>query len=79
MFCPCKNTTCRCHPANHDQGCALCIEKELRKREIPSCFWDLVIIPGERVEDCSIEAFARRVLENQTPAQVGKSRSGAQA
>ena len=79
MFCPCKNTTCRCHPANHDQGCALCIEKELRKREIPSCFWDLVIIPGERVEDCSIEAFARRGLENQTPAQVGKSRSGAQA
>ena len=37
-FCPCRNTACRCHPANHDQGCSLCIEKELRKHEIPSCF-----------------------------------------
>ena len=65
-FCPCRNTSCRCHPANHDQGCSLCIEKELRKHEIPSCFFDLVIGPGETVEDCSMEAFARRVLERET-------------
>ena len=45
--------------------CSLCIEKELRKREIPSCFFDLVIQPGETVEDCSMEAFARRVLERE--------------
>ena len=50
-FCPCRNTACRCHPSNHDQGCSLCIEKELRKREIPSCFFDFVIDPGETVED----------------------------
>ena len=72
-FCPCRNTACRCHPANHDQGCSLCIEKELRKGEIPSCFFDLVIQPGETVEDCSIEAFARRVLacktETKTPGE----------
>ena len=61
-FCTCQNTACRCHPANHDQGCSLCIEKELRKGEIPSCFFNLVIQPGEPVEDCSIQAFARRVL-----------------
>ena len=46
--------------------CSLCIEKELRKREIPSCFFDLVIQPGETVEDCSMEAFARRVLDRET-------------
>nr|WP_325296956.1 DUF6485 family protein [uncultured Dysosmobacter sp.] len=62
-FCPCKNTACRCHPSNHGQGCTPCMEKELRKREIPSCFWDFVIEPGESVEDCSMEAFARRLLE----------------
>lgn len=67
MFCPCQNQKCRCHPIHHDQGCSLCIEKELRKREIPSCFWDFVIKSGETVEDCSIEAFARRVLETQPP------------
>ena len=62
-FCTCTNTACRCHPANHDQGCNLCIQKELRKGEIPACFFNLVIQPGETVEDCTIQAFARRVLE----------------
>ena len=37
-------------------------KKELRKHEIPSCFFDLVISPGEQVSDCSMEAFAERVL-----------------
>ena len=64
-FCTCQNTACRCHPANHDQGCDLCIQKELRKGEIPSCFFNLVIRPGETVEDCTIQAFARRVLEQE--------------
>lgn len=64
-FCTCQNTACHCHPANHDQGCDLCIQKELRKGEIPSCFFNLVIRPGETVEDCTIQAFARRVLEQE--------------
>ena len=69
-FCTCQNTACRCHPANHDQGCDLCIQKELRKGEIPSCFFNLVIRPGETVEDCTMAAFARRVLarEAEKPA-----------
>lgn len=69
-FCPCRNTGCRCHPANHNQGCSLCIEKELRKREIPSCFFDFVAEPGEQMADCSIEAFARRVLEKEGQTAV---------
>ena len=68
-FCTCQNTACRCHPSNHDQGCDLCIQKELRKGEIPSCFFNLVIRPGETVEDCTIQAFARRVLEAETAAE----------
>ena len=50
-FCTCQNPACRCHPSNHSQGCDLCIQKELRKGEIPSCFFNLVIRPGETVED----------------------------
>ena len=52
-------------PSNHSQGCDLCIQKELRKGEIPSCFFNLVIRPGETVEDCTMAAFARRVLERE--------------
>ena len=55
----------RCHPSNHSQGCDLCIQKELRKGEIPSCFFNLVIRPGKTVEDCTMAAFARRVLERE--------------
>ena len=40
-FCTCQNTACRCHPSNHSQGCDLCIQKELRKGEIPSCFFSI--------------------------------------
>ena len=68
-FCTCQNTACRCHPSNHGQGGDLCIQKELRKGEIPSCFFNLVIRPGETVEDCTIQAFARRVLEAETAAE----------
>lgn len=66
-FCTCQNTACRCHPSNHDQGCDLCIQKELRKGEIPSCFFNLVIRPGETVKDCTLAAFARRVLKKPDP------------
>ena len=41
------------------------ITLQLRKGEIPSCFFNLVIRPGETVEDCTMAAFARRVLERE--------------
>ena len=47
--------------------CSLCIEKELCKREIPSCFFDMVIGPGETVEDGSWAALAILALERETP------------
>uniref|UniRef100_UPI00307CF997 DUF6485 family protein n=1 Tax=Dysosmobacter welbionis TaxID=2093857 RepID=UPI00307CF997 len=73
-FCTCQNTACRCHPSNHSQGCDLCIQKELRKGEIPSCFFNLVIRPGETVEDCTMAAFARRVLEREAEmAEINSS------
>ncbi len=33
-FCTCKNTDCPLHPTKHDQGCAPCISKNLRLKEV---------------------------------------------
>ncbi len=38
-FCTCTDTRCPCHPINRDQGCSRCIQKNLREKEIPSCFF----------------------------------------
>ena len=38
-FCTCTDLACPCHPANHDRGCDLCIQKNLRQGEVPSCFF----------------------------------------
>ena len=60
-FCTCKDLTCPFHPSNHDRGCAPCIAKNLKEREIPSCFFNLVetehIGKGYKFED-----FANSVL-----------------
>ncbi|WP_287226699.1 hypothetical protein [Oscillibacter sp.] len=39
--------------------------EELRKGEDPQLLFNLVIRPGETVEDCTMAAFARRVLERE--------------
>ena len=38
-FCTCGDTECPFNPVNHDQGCTPCIAKNLREREIPTCFF----------------------------------------
>lgn len=60
-FCTCKNTACPLHPTNHDRGCAPCIAKNLKLREMPNCFFDKIpdseTRPGDTFPD-----FARLVL-----------------
>ncbi|MBQ8506644.1 MAG: hypothetical protein IJ466_04355 [Clostridia bacterium] len=61
-FCTCNSLDCPHHPSNHDKGCTPCIEKNLRMREIPGCFFRKV----EGHESCTsyyFEDFARLVLE----------------
>ena len=38
-ICTCTDTKCPFHPNNHDRGCTPCIAKNLRMKEIPSCFF----------------------------------------
>ena len=56
------------HPVNHNQGCAPCIEKNLRSREIPSCFFHLVG-PAEGQTGFFFEDFAKAVLSDKHPQE----------
>ena len=38
-FCTCTDHECPFNPVNHEQGCTLCIQKNLKMKEIPSCFF----------------------------------------
>lgn len=60
-FCTCKNLDCPLHPTKHDRGCAPCIAKNLKLREIPSCFFQKIDGSETRAGD-SFEDFARAVL-----------------
>lgn len=57
QFCTCQNLSCPLHPSRHDKGCAPCISKNLRLKEIPSCFFNLLDPSGSRADD-SFESFA---------------------
>jgi len=47
-FCTCKDTECALHPSRHNKGCAPCISKNLKSKEIPSCFFNLISDSGTR-------------------------------
>lgn len=61
-FCTCSELECDFHPTNHDKGCSLCMEENLRTREIPNCFFTLIEGAEKRKGD-TFEDFARLILE----------------
>ncbi len=63
MHCTCKDTKCPNHPSNHDNGCTLCIIKNLKRKEIPSCFFNM-LDGAENVTGYGFEDFAKLVLQN---------------
>lgn len=62
-FCTSTQQDCPLHPENHDQGCTPCIMKNLKVREIPSCFFHQTDPSASRKND-SYEEFARIVLNS---------------
>lgn len=64
QFCTCKNFNCPLHPTKHDKGCAPCISKNLKLKEVPSCFFNLVE-NAEKREDDTFSAFAKLILEHE--------------
>lgn len=63
-FCTCKRTKCPLHPVNHNKGCAPCIQKNLKTKQMPSCFFNL-LDSGEKRGGDSFEEFANIVLNQQ--------------
>jgi len=60
-FCTCDDYACKLNPVNHDQGCNLCIEDSLEKKEIPSCFFKIVSPDLSNRTDWSFEGFAELI------------------
>ena len=60
-FCTCTDLGCPLHPTNHDNGCAPCIAKNLKLREIPSCFFNEAV-PDKKGGTYFFEDFAAAVL-----------------
>ncbi len=61
-FCTCENLNCPMHPTNHGKGCAPCIRKNLKLREIPNCFFNMLDNAEIRTSD-TFEDFAKLLLE----------------
>lgn len=61
-FCTCPDVDCPLHPGNHDQGCDLCIQKNLTAGEVPSCFFLQATTDLDAVQDFSREGFAALCL-----------------
>lgn len=61
--CPCTNVDCPIHPSKHKNGCTPCISKNLKLKEIPNCFFNLVNDSDSRAGD-SFEDFAKQVLKS---------------
>ena len=61
-FCTCTDLECPLHPTNHDRGCSPCIAKNLKEKEIPSCFFNVADPDGVRKE-YKFEDFAKAVMK----------------
>ncbi|MGN0135845.1 DUF6485 family protein [Anaerotignum sp.] len=62
QFCTCQNLACPMHPTKHDKGCAPCIAKNLKLKEIPTCFFNLADPDHTRPDD-SFQDFANLFLK----------------
>ena len=68
-FCTCTDHACPLHPTNHDKGCAPCVARNLKQREIPSCFFKKVD-PENKPDAYFFENFAKAVMDKQnTPGE----------
>lgn len=66
LSCTCPNKDCAFHPDHHSRGCTLCVAKNLRNRQIPSCFFQAVAPDGAK-DGYQFEDFAR-LIQRTTPA-----------
>lgn len=63
-FCTCDDLNCKLNPHNNSKGCDLCIKKNLKAREIPSCFFKLVNNDISELKEFTIESFVDFYIKN---------------
>lgn len=64
-FCTCTDLNCKLHPRNNsNKGCDLCIKKNLKAGEIPSCFFKLVNDDISGLKEFTIESFVNFYMKN---------------
>ncbi len=63
-FCTCNVIKCPYHPLNHNNGCDLCIEKNLKKGEIPTCFFKVINNDVSSVKKFTIKEFVDFYIKN---------------
>lgn len=63
-FCTCTDLSCKLHPYNHLNGCDPCIKKNLKAREIPSCFFKLINDDISQLKEFTIESFVEFYIKN---------------
>lgn len=68
-FCTCPTTKCPHHPENHTEGCDRCIQKNLKKKEMPTCFFQAVDEDFSSVKEFSIKGFVEFYLQRQEPSE----------
>jgi hypothetical protein len=75
-FCTCDDLSCKLNPNNpinstgNVHSCDPCIRKNLKAREIPSCFFLLVNEDMAGVEDFTIDGFVEFYLKNKQSDKV---------
>jgi hypothetical protein len=65
-FCSCTSNQCPDHPFNHDLGCDLCIQKNLKLGEIPACFWHNISSGVIGSTEYSVENFTKFYLDQKS-------------
>jgi hypothetical protein len=70
-FCTCDCLDCKLHPSNHDRGCDPSIQKNLKKGEMPSCFFNLVSDDLSGVKELTIDGFVQFCLANKKDQPQG--------
>lgn len=68
-MCTCDDTECPFNPVNHNKGCTPCIAKNLRKGEIPTCFYEAIDCP-KPTEDWYYADFAALVNAAQAAGKL---------
>ena len=63
-FCTCEDTNCPLHPSTHDKGCNLCIAKNLKKGEMPTCFFKKINSDISQIKNFTIEDFVNFYLKH---------------